>query len=132
MMDRRPGVNRPLRFFKRTSENVPHEPPPGLSAVPLTVRVLSGALVAMPTLPVTVNLPGICVVSALVPSTIVWLALTVALAPIAVDCVKLATVGPALSPRAVLFVPVLFERPDSSPIKVLLWPVVLLLPALVP
>src|SRR5690242_13748977 len=67
-------------------------------ALPSVTKVLN---------PVTVNLPGMLVVSELVPRTIVLLVLTVAFAPIAVDWVKLLTVGPALSPRAVLFEPVL-------------------------
>src|ERR1044072_3509312 len=38
-------------FFKRSSENKAHDPPPGLLAVPLTDKVSVGTVVAMPTLP---------------------------------------------------------------------------------
>jgi len=40
-----------LIFFKRSSEKVPQDPPPGLFALPFTLRFAVGAVVPMPTKP---------------------------------------------------------------------------------
>src|ERR1051325_65746 len=52
----RPVLNLPRMFFKRMSEKLFHEPPPGLLAFPLTVKGESGAVVPMPSRPALVNL----------------------------------------------------------------------------